>query len=143
MIKIKSIKKTRSELITTDILCNLCGKSCKLGNTFDLVNKKGKLIKGKNPVNHVFGGLLEVEVHGVYDSTHLSDMSITRFSICEPCLCSLKKSFKIPAEVKEDFSADFIPENKLKQQYKKHIKEIKNYEKQFLIKNQKKSSISV
>jgi hypothetical protein len=121
MIKTKKITTTQEEVVTTDILCNLCGKTCKLGNSDDRMNR-GKLVSGKNPKNNIFGGLLEIEVHGGYESTHLSDMSITRFSICELCITKLTKKFKIPADVKESYTAGFVPENQLKKHYQQYEK---------------------
>lgn len=75
------IKQEQQEItVTTDILCNKCGKSCKgnIGN---------------------FNGLIETVIAGAYDSTHLDDLTRYAFSMCEKCLSELFLEFKIPVEM--------------------------------------------
>ena len=60
----------------TEIFCNKCGMSCK-GTTGS------------------FNGLIEAEVMGGYDSTHLDDGDVYKFSLCERCLKELIDSFKL------------------------------------------------
>lgn len=60
-----------------DIICNKCGNSC-----FGEMN---------------YNGLIEAEVSGGYDSTHLLDGESYQFSICESCLDEIFNSFKIKA----------------------------------------------
>lgn len=64
------------ETVTTDILCNACGKSCR----------------------HAAGfyGLIEAEAHGGYFSKLIPDQVTWTFSLCEECLKNLKSTFKIP-----------------------------------------------
>ena len=59
--------------------CNKCGMSCKghIGNQL---------------------GLIEAEVSGGYDSTHLGDGDVYRFSLCERCVKELIDSFKLHAK---------------------------------------------
>ena len=79
-------KTNEIEIITTvtdDIICNKCGGSCKCEMNFN--------------------GLLEVEVIGAYDSTHLDDMNKYVFSVCEKCLSELFDSFLIKPEILEGF----------------------------------------
>jgi hypothetical protein len=42
-----------------------------------------------------FNGLVEVEVSGAYDSTHLEDCTNYTFSLCEKCLVELFETFSI------------------------------------------------
>lgn len=78
---------TEVKSITTDILCNKCGGSCKLyefkENDFE------------------FGGLIEVKIMGRYFSSHLEDCRDYTFSICEKCLKELFESFKIAIATSE------------------------------------------
>lgn len=61
-----------------EIFCNKCGMSCKghLGG---------------------FNGLIEAEVIGGYDSTHLDDLDVYIFSLCESCLKTMFETFMFPA----------------------------------------------
>jgi hypothetical protein len=72
---------TQEVEIITDIICNKCGGSC-----------KASVVPGG------FNGLIEAEVHGGYDSTHMSDGDIYVFSLCEKCLIDVVKDFKHPAK---------------------------------------------
>jgi hypothetical protein len=71
--------KTESKPIETlvDTLCNKCGESC-----------------GEGDYPH---GLIEAEVHGGYDSPVLEDQHAYKFSLCEKCLATLFREFKITA----------------------------------------------
>ena len=60
-------------LETLDIICNKCGQTCK--------------------TNMNYNGLLEVEISGSYDSTHLHDLALYQFSLCEKCLVELFETF--------------------------------------------------
>lgn len=70
-----------------DILCNLCGHSCRLGNDRNI------------------GGLINAGIGGGYDSTAgngygaLDDLSNYGFSLCEFCCDWLFCKFKIPPKV--------------------------------------------
>ena len=74
-MKIEKLKKI-SQLVTEDIICNKCGKSCK-------------------STNEDYYGLIETSVTGGYYSTHLEDMTTYTFSLCEVCLRGMFKSFKV------------------------------------------------
>ena len=98
MRKTKKVTKTETVQETTDILCNKCGKTC---------SNVGRRT-GKNP-HQEYEGLLEVEVHGGYDSDLIGDMVSVRFSLCEQCLVALMKTFKIPHEIKDhDLSSEYV-----------------------------------
>lgn len=86
--------------VVEDIFCNLCGLSC------------------KSPMGEYYG-LIEAEVTAGYESTHLEDGDVHKFSLCERCLADMIAKFKyssfqgnymIPEEATgkayaEDFSA--------------------------------------
>ena len=110
MRKIKKMLKEQVVVETVDILCNLCGKSCS--------SSKHSSVKEYN-------GLIEAEVWGGYSSTHIGDMTGIRFSLCEKCLWNLTKKFKIPYEIKNEYSTDFISLKKSKSLYKEAIKRSK------------------
>lgn len=57
-----------------EIFCNKCGLSC------------------RSPYGD-FYGLIEVEVTGGYNSTHLEDGEVHKFSLCERCVSELIASF--------------------------------------------------
>jgi hypothetical protein len=99
----KKIKKEIIEDKIVDILCNKCGLSCNH-------SPKGR--------DAEFYGLIEVQVHGGYESTHLNDMTSIKFSLCEKCISELSASFKIPATIKGELSSEYIT-NK---EYEKRIK---------------------
>lgn len=75
-------EKKRQDLCNPDkeIFCNLCGMSCRgvVGN---------------------FNGLIEAKVYGAYDSTHLGDGDIYKFSLCERCLSELFDKFKLTSHL--------------------------------------------
>jgi hypothetical protein len=76
-----------------EVLCNLCGLSCKFGCK----------------ENEMFGphGLIKQAVYGGYESTAgnghgaLDDTTGYRFSLCEFCLDWLFGKFKVPVETFE------------------------------------------
>ena len=63
-------------IVTDDILCNMCGGSCR---DVESVN---------------YEGLLEVTVQGGYNAL-LGYMTAYTFSLCEPCLSKLFEQFQI------------------------------------------------
>jgi uncharacterized cysteine cluster protein YcgN (CxxCxxCC family) len=77
MIRFKTAKKKTK--IIWDVICNKCGKTCRLGEA--------------EPVN--FGGLRGV-AHGQFGSEHLKDCHEYRFDLCEQCLRETFDTFKIP-----------------------------------------------
>jgi hypothetical protein len=81
----KKVRKT--QIVTTDILCNKCGNSLKEKLTTD-----GKWSE--------FYGLIECQVSGGYCSPVLSDCIIYSFSLCERCLQELFENFKISVDAK-------------------------------------------
>lgn len=98
MKKTKTIKKTVEVTETLDILCNKCGITCS--------NEKRK--HGKSDFNQ-YSGLIETEIHGGYDSEVVGDMTSWKFSLCEFCLKTLVKSFKLPVDIKDDMvSSQYI-----------------------------------
>jgi hypothetical protein len=130
----KKTKKIIEQDVIIDVLCNLCGKSCLLGNLYDKVNMKtGHLIKSKNREGNQYGGLVETEVHGCYESNELRDAMSYKFSICEKCLCSLMKKFKIEVEVKGEWSGDYLPESKYEKKAKKSREDVEKLHQQYLL----------
>ena len=89
-MRITKIAKVDRE-ITTDIICNKCGESCKE----ELLDETMQMCS--------FYGLIEVTVTGGYCSTHLADGSSYTFSLCEKCLVELFESFKIKESYDEGF----------------------------------------
>lgn len=82
-MRITSKKTITKEItFTEDILCNKCGKTCKMPHA---------------QLQHY--GLIEAEVTGGFDSTALEDLHTYTFSICEVCLKELFDTFSIPVEV--------------------------------------------
>ncbi len=73
------------QTVTHDIICNLCGMSCRTDSN------------GDNTSCPDFDGLIEAEVHGGYHSKVIGDTSRHVFSLCETCFMELSKSFKIPS----------------------------------------------
>jgi len=67
--------ETKEVEVLVDAICNKCGESCKgsIGN---------------------LNGLIEAQVSGAYDSSHLGDGNVYEFSMCEKCLSELFKTFK-------------------------------------------------
>jgi hypothetical protein len=74
------IKRTVKEIEIEEIFCNKCGQSC----------------RGANPFEN-FNGLIEAEILGGYDSTHIGDGDVYQFSLCEACLKILFGTFLYPA----------------------------------------------
>lgn len=80
--------------VIEDIFCNFCGLSC------------------KSPMGE-FYGLIEVEVVAGYESTHLEDGEVHKFSLCERCLSEMIIKFKYPS-----FQGNFmVPENETSKEY--------------------------
>ena len=109
----KKVKKTVIVDQTQNILCNMCGESCAVGNhggNWD--NKKKEYIRGTDPVDNVYSGLLEQEVHGGYDSKVLADMTSYKLSLCEGCLKNLFSKFKLSVEIKVYYKEGLINETR-------------------------------
>jgi hypothetical protein len=70
----------------TDVICNNCGGTCMQKLTHNLSDAYG---------------LIEVEVQGGYASTHLSDMTAYKFSVCEKCLHEFFEGFVIKPDTRE------------------------------------------
>lgn len=68
----EKVERTVEE--TTDVLCNRCGESCKVGDHFL--------------------GLIETTVQGQIVSHHLALKTYT-FSLCEKCLAELFSYFQL------------------------------------------------
>lgn len=99
MKKTKKVTKTEVVNETVDIICNKCGKTC---NNIARQNYDKK--HGKD-----FYGILELEVHGGYNSATIGDMVSWRFSLCEFCVKELVDTFKIPHEIHDrDLSGDYV-----------------------------------
>jgi hypothetical protein len=77
----------RSRGIPSEVLCNSCGKSCRVA-PLDAPEH------GSAP----FYGLINVVARGHYLSPVLPDMCTYRFSLCESCLADLFDRCKIPPE---------------------------------------------
>ncbi len=89
MLITNNVLKTVVEAALEDVICNKCGGSCKsfMGSYY---------------------GLIEAQVSGGYESSHLGDETEWRFSMCEMCLYQLFKTFKIDPLVDEDSTANDI-----------------------------------
>lgn len=74
MVEIRRTETKEVERIA-DVLCNKCGESCK--------SEMGS-----------FYGLIEAVVTGGYESSHLGDCTVYKFSLCEGCLQSIFDTFK-------------------------------------------------
>lgn len=74
----KISRKVLAESIIDDVYCNLCGLSC------------------KSPMGENYG-LVEAEVTGGLESTHLEDGSVHKFSLCERCLADMIQAFRYPS----------------------------------------------
>lgn len=109
------MRKTRTKTVsqkvteTVDVLCNKCGESLNNGKRY--WNDKQWTC---------FEGLEEVEIHGGYHSKFIGDMCSLRFSLCEECIVDLTKTFKIPAEIKTEFTGEFVTPDQFKKLEKKH-----------------------
>lgn len=94
--------------VTTDIICNKCGDTCTPvsaraprgtpvkwieGVGLVEISEEESFLRGPNAY-----GLIEAQVSGGYDSTDLEDCKNYTFSLCEPCLGALFKTFKIPPD---------------------------------------------
>jgi hypothetical protein len=71
---------------TEDILCNMCGESCKEGKYGDSQWSQ-------------YQGLIEVDISAGYDSKVLNDGDEYIFSLCEKCLKELMDKFKFDAYI--------------------------------------------
>lgn len=71
--------------------CNMCGLSC----------------KSPAGINY---GLIDVEVTGGYESTHIQDGDVHEFSLCERCLSEMFAKFKYPS-LKGNFLEPYDEEN--------------------------------
>lgn len=86
-----------------EIFCNKCTMSCRghIGN---------------------FNGLIEQEVRGAYDSSHLNDGDIYKFSLCEQCLLELFKTFKLTSHYIGSYicpeNIDLIRDDKVREELK-------------------------
>lgn len=74
----KITKLSKPTDIVEDIFCNLCGMSC------------------KSPMGKYYG-LIEAEVFAGYESTHLEDGDVHKFSLCERCLKDMFAKFTYPS----------------------------------------------
>lgn len=84
----KQIQVIKEESLTTDILCNKCGLTCRTDNgPVDI----------PSGVKPQFDGLLEAKVQGGYFSKKIGDLSRHTFSLCETCFMDLQSTFKIPS----------------------------------------------
>lgn len=99
MIKTKKVKKEVVEIEVVDYVCNKCGETC---------SNAVRYHNAKKPDCCGWSGLNEVEVHGGYDSRFIGDMISWKFSLCEKCISELTKSFKIPHEIKSQYSRDYV-----------------------------------
>ncbi len=72
--------------IRKEVFCNKCGMSCRgcIGNLNGLIEEKV-----------YFNELVNIKVCGGYDSTHLGDGDIIKFSLCEKCLVELISTFSL------------------------------------------------
>lgn len=89
----KYIKNSKEVETVTDILCNKCGKTC-------VSSDSRKVSRNHDPKENAFG-LIEQSVHGAYFSTVLDDYVTYTFSLCEPCLMELFKSFELSVQQEE------------------------------------------
>lgn len=64
--------------VVEDVFCNKCGMSC------------------KSPQGYNYG-LIEAEVIGGYESTHIGDGDVHKFSLCERCLQKMISKFLYPS----------------------------------------------
>lgn len=87
----KGFRRTRESYICNKCGDNLCSDSC--------VNR-----------NFPFG-LVEANVHGGYDSKHLSDMTTYQFSMCEKCLREFFNTCKIHPKIHSCLHEDSYDED--------------------------------
>ncbi len=73
--------------------CNMCGGS--------LCPEEGHPIERAHP-----HGLVEVAVGGGYSSLYLSDMTTYRFSLCEKCLRTMFRAFKVPPALSDSMGRE-------------------------------------
>ena len=83
--------KTQEVEVIDDIVCNQCGGSLKEVESAGLPHCEG---------------LVEVEVEGGYYSKKLGDMTCYTFSLCENCLDTMFKGFKIPPKILDRLAGD-------------------------------------
>jgi hypothetical protein len=91
----ETVSETREVTRTTDVLCNLCGGTCRLPS---LPNQYVGAPNGDG-----YYGMIEAVATGGYQSESLEDMTYYRFSLCEGCLAELFARCKIPVERGEYF----------------------------------------
>lgn len=83
--------RTIEEAVTHEILCNKCAKSIL---HVDYTDDQGKM-------HFSAYGITEYTYKGGYGSDPLEDTTSYTFSLCEPCLADMFKSFLIPVDVSE------------------------------------------
>lgn len=76
MIKYKKIRKLCDQI--QDIICNMCGETCRIEDQFCGIN---------------------ASYDAGYWSEHFEDCKSYKFDLCEGCLSKLFKKFKINPEV--------------------------------------------
>ncbi len=86
------VEQTQRVRRTVDVLCNLCGGSCRLP-------RLPERHPGTIPTS--FYGLIEATVTGAYESDVLEDCTWYRFSLCERCLAELFARCKVPVQTGE------------------------------------------
>ena len=123
----KNVKKQVKVVEIKDIFCNLCGSSCKTANSKDRLDKNGNIVEGKKTEDNIYGGLLETEVDGFYNSSHLEDRTSYKFSLCEDCLVKMFKKFKVPVEMKSNGIEEYLPEAKFREAERKMNDEMNNH----------------
>lgn len=101
--------------VTIEVLCNQCGESCcppsscNVGTPVKWVPDVGHVVISEEEALALHGrdfyGLIEQTVSGGYfssnDENGLCDMESYTFSLCEKCLKTIFKGFKIPVQTKE------------------------------------------
>lgn len=106
-----------------EIFCNKCGMSCRghVGN---------------------FNGLIEARVAGAYDSTHLGDGDMYKFSLCEQCLVKLFKTFKLTSHFITNYifpeNIDLIRDDEIREELKKEKEERESLLAQFYAEDEKR-----
>ena len=140
MRKTKKVTETKIVEKTSDIICNKCGVSCKVGNSSDRWSKRlNKRVESKNFAQNDYDGILEYEVHGGYFSTLLGDMTSYRFSVCAACLLDLFKTFKVPVEIKDDNTGrEYVSQDRYKEVSEKTRKAYQKWEKKLISEQEKR-----
>ena len=133
MQRTKIFKESVVSTKIVEVLCNMCGEDCKVGNYGNQWSEKTKKWTPGPATENAYEGVIEHEVHGGYFSKLLGDMTSYRYSLCEKCTKKMFSQFKIPVDILDDNTGrEYVPESEYEKHAQKTAKAYARYEKDLL-----------